>query len=58
MSKKHFCDRCKKELGEAESFGYTFRLKAWVYACGHDVEFCRKCADEVWLFMHGEEVVE
>lgn len=56
MSEMHYCDRCKKKLGEADSRGYIFKRRAWVRTIVKDVEFCRKCANEVWLFMNGEKV--
>lgn len=58
MSEMHYCDRCKKELGEADSHGYIFKRRAWMHTIVRDVEFCSKCADEVWLFMNGEKVDE
>lgn len=60
MGERHwrFCDRCKKELGEKDSYSYKFTRKAWMTTRVREYDFCRKCADEVFLFMDGEKVVE
>lgn len=58
MSKKHYCDRCKKFLGEELSVDYTFKRRAVLRTYTKEWEFCRKCSKEVWDFAHGVKVAE
>lgn len=55
MAEMHYCDRCKKLLGENDTRRYRFRRRAIIFWYPRDFELCGKCADEVWNFINGRE---